>query len=250
MLGKNMKHLEEFTNNFFGYGNLKSDIWFIGHEEGSSQNSITELEARVNVWVRMGKKIVSDCKDFHLNLKMKNEEPFTKSKRQPTWNRYIDFIKNIKDININTKEEKKDFLNYKFAKENSDHCLIELFPIPCSKILSWNYTALSKEYKYFKTKEIYRSYIVDFRLDKIIKLIEENKPKVIIFNGVGFKPYTTLSYWKKIIQQEPKLVQINSNHFYHNINNEINYFIVPKLIYTTNEIVFNIGKLVSKLFKK
>ena len=244
-----MKFLEEFTKSFFGYGNLKSDIWFIGHEEGSSQNSVAELEARVNLWVKMEKKIVVNCKDFHLNLKMKNEEPFTKGKRQPTWDRYIDFIKSIKNLNINNTREKKDFLNFKFAQEDSDHCLLELFPIPCSKILSWNYSILSEEYEYFKTKEAYRSYVVDFRLNKIINLIKNNKPKVIIFNGVGIKPYTTLSYWEMIIQQKPKLIQINNNYFYHNINNDINYFIVPKLIYTKNEIIFNIGKLVSNLFK-
>ena len=33
-----MEDLEKFTQDFFGYGNIKSDIWFIGHEEGSKQN--------------------------------------------------------------------------------------------------------------------------------------------------------------------------------------------------------------------
>lgn len=59
-----MKFLEEFTNSFFGYGNLKSDIWFIGHEEGSSQNSVAELEARVNLWVKMEKKLWLTVKIF------------------------------------------------------------------------------------------------------------------------------------------------------------------------------------------
>ena len=33
-----MEDLEKFTQSFYGYGNITSDIWFIGHEEGSKQN--------------------------------------------------------------------------------------------------------------------------------------------------------------------------------------------------------------------
>ena len=134
-----MEDLEKFTQDFFGYGNIKSDIWFIGHEEGSKQNSIKELKQRVQVWKKLGKKTLCDCRDFHIELKMGNEEPFTKGKIQATWGKYIDILIQIKNLNINDLASKKVYLQHKFAKSNSDHALIELFPIPCSNLPSWNY---------------------------------------------------------------------------------------------------------------
>ena len=64
-----MEDLEKFTQSFYGYGNINSDIWFIGHEEGSKQNSINELDARVKTWKKLGKKTLCDCREFHLELK-------------------------------------------------------------------------------------------------------------------------------------------------------------------------------------
>jgi hypothetical protein len=40
--------LEEFITNFYGYGKLKSDYWFVGMEEGGGEN-IDEIIARLNI---------------------------------------------------------------------------------------------------------------------------------------------------------------------------------------------------------
>ena len=139
---KNCDLKKNDTNVVFGYGNINSNIWFIGYEEGSSSNSVKELKQRVNVWMKLDKEVLCDCKDFHLNLKMGNEEPFTVGKNQPTWSRYIDILTLYsKNYKLN-KPEKQDYLRKKFAKLNSNHALLELFPIPCTSIPSWSYKDL------------------------------------------------------------------------------------------------------------
>ena len=242
-----MEDLEKFTQDFFGYGNIKSDIWFIGHEEGSKQNSIKELKQRVQVWKKLGKKTLCDCRDFHIELKMGNEEPFTKGKIQATWGKYIDILIQIKNLNINDLASKKIYLQHKFAKSNSDHALIELFPIPCSNLPSWNYSELSNQIDYFETKEKYRNYVVDLRIKKIINLINEHKPKVIIFNGIGNGKYKTFDFWERIIGDKFEEVTFGRNRYFLK-KKQTNFFIIPKLIYAANEVIFNIGKEANKIF--
>ena len=43
------KLILKFAHNFFGYGNLSSNLWFIGMEEGGG-NSFTEIETRLSMW--------------------------------------------------------------------------------------------------------------------------------------------------------------------------------------------------------
>jgi hypothetical protein len=244
-----MEDLEKFTQFFYGYGNINSDIWFIGHEEGSKQNSINELDARVKTWKKLGKKTLCDCREFHLELKMGNEDPFTKGKRQATWSKYIEILKEIKNLSIYDVNSKKKYLQYKFARNDSDHALIELFPIPCSNLPSWNYSELAEEISYFDSKENYRNHIVEFRLKKIIDLIDEHKPKIIIFNGVGMGKYETLIFWEKIINDKFNEITHGKNRYFFKNKKDTNFFIIPKLIYASNEIIYNVGRQANKLFK-
>ena len=242
-----MEDLEKFTQDFFGYGNIKSDIWFIGHEEGSKQNSIKELKQRVQVWKKLGKKTLCDCRDFHIELKMGNEEPFTKGKAQKTWWSYIKLLILIQNLNINDEASKRIYLQHKFAKHNSDHALIEIFPLTCSNLPSWNYSELSNQIDYFETKEKYRNHVVDLRIKKITNLIKEHKPKVIIFNGIGNGKYKTFDFWERIIDDKFEEVSFGRNRYFFK-KKQTNFFIIPKLIHTSNEVIFNVGKEANKVF--
>lgn len=244
-----IKNLEKYTQEFYGYGNINSDFWFIGHEEGSKQNSIKELEERINTWLKLGETTLCDCRDFHLKLKMRNETPFTKGSPQPTWDAYIQILNQSKNLNLNNTQDKKIFKLYKFARLNSNHALLELFPIPCSKIISWNYSELSNEIEYFSSKETYRNTVVKFRLEKIKNLINKKKPKIIIFNGIGLNKYPTLVYWQEIIGDVPKEIIVGKKRFFFLCKNQINYFIIPQLIHTTNEVIFTVTKKIIENLK-
>ena len=40
--------LEKYIQSFFGYGNLKSDYWFVSLEEGGN-NSEEDIQKRLNI---------------------------------------------------------------------------------------------------------------------------------------------------------------------------------------------------------
>ena len=240
-----INNLEKYIDEFFGYGNINSNIWFIGYEEGSRSNSVKELKQRVNVWMKLDKEVLCDCKDFHLNLKMGNEEPFTVGKNQPTWSRYIDILTLYsKNYKLN-KTEKRDYLRKKFAKLNSNHALLELFPIPCTSIPSWSYKDLEEQIDYFSTKENYQKQISEKRLSKIIELIHKFKPKFIIFNGT-----TALSSWEAIISNKFETVRIGKSYYLYLFQSKINFFVVPKLIYNTNAVIYSIASKMREFNEK
>jgi hypothetical protein len=52
--------LEEFINNFYGYGNYHGKYWFIGMEEGGG-NSIEEINRRLASWNTRGRRYGLTC---------------------------------------------------------------------------------------------------------------------------------------------------------------------------------------------
>jgi len=59
--------LNEFVENFYGYGSYNGQFWFVGMEEGGG-NSFLELENRLNAWIRRGKHELEDLAQYHANI--------------------------------------------------------------------------------------------------------------------------------------------------------------------------------------
>ena len=91
--------------------------------------------------------------------------------------------------------------------------------------------------------------MVKFRLEKIKNLINKKKPKIIIFNGIGLNKYPTLVYWQEIIGDVPKEIIVGKKRFFFLCKNQINYFIIPQLIHTTNEVIFTVTKKIIENLK-
>ena len=88
---------------------------------------------------------------------------------------------------------------------------------------------------------------MDLRIKKIINLINEHKPKVIIFNGIGNGKYKTFDFWERIVGDKFEEVTFGRNRYFLK-KKQTNFFIIPKLIYAANEVIFNIGKEANKIF--
>lgn len=58
------KELDHFIKGFYGYGNLESDIWFIGMEGGGGA-TLEEIKSRLEVWKALGEGKVVDAYEFH-----------------------------------------------------------------------------------------------------------------------------------------------------------------------------------------
>ena len=57
--------LENFIQSFVGYGNLESDVWFIGMEEGGGVTE-NEVRARLEAWVNRGQLQIENVCEFHV----------------------------------------------------------------------------------------------------------------------------------------------------------------------------------------
>src|SRR3954453_10104373 len=56
--------LEEFVQNFYGYGNYSGRHWFIGMEEGGGK-SFSEVAKRLKAWADREKCELDDLAEYH-----------------------------------------------------------------------------------------------------------------------------------------------------------------------------------------
>ena len=59
--------LNEFVENFYGYGDYNGQFWFIGMEEGGG-NSFSEIDNRLNAWTLRGKHELEDLAQYHAEI--------------------------------------------------------------------------------------------------------------------------------------------------------------------------------------
>jgi hypothetical protein len=55
--------LQDYANNFFGYGSYSGDYWFVGMEEGSS-GLLSEISQRIKEWDNRGRNELEDLVDY------------------------------------------------------------------------------------------------------------------------------------------------------------------------------------------
>lgn len=233
----NRQILEEFTKNFYGYGNLNSDIWFIALEEGGGANE-DEIQKRINVWNDNGKKILEDCKSFHISIGIDKwflSKDLYKSDQIPlqsVWRQYIRFyffLKNNSNFILSDNQNLliKRYQRDKFGKLDGEFSILELRPLPSKNMKSWIYGEIS-DIEFLKTREKYENFITEIRITKIKELIKKYKPKKVFFFSTATE---TIILWKKIINQN-----LNENlelgYFYSQING-VDYFILEHPISRT-----------------
>ena len=189
---KNETLLNHYIENFYGYGNIKSDYWFIGKEEAGGETH-QEINSRIENWENLKSEKVVDIYDFHKNVineKGENFEFLFKNKIQKTWLGLIKMLYSLQGVNWKN-SELKTFRTESLGRTSSNNCLLEMFPLPSPKTTKFNYV----EWTDFKNREDYKNSIKEVRIDKIKNLIQENQPKFVIFYSTD-KEYC--SYWKMI----------------------------------------------------
>lgn len=195
----NPEILESFMRGFFGYGNLKAPLWFVGMEEGGG-NSLKEVHNRMRAWNRRGRKAIEDAAAFHIQIKMGNLFRKTDNRRsgpkiQGTWRRLILVVLSCRrDEALNNKirlrEAVREFQKTNFGRKGSCTAALELFPLPSPTRRTWNYgsgegspTRRWTTLPYLRTRSIYENCVIDYRIRGLQKLIAKHKPKCIILYG-------------------------------------------------------------------
>lgn len=245
-----MKLLEEYIENFYGYGNLNSDFWFIGKEEAGGRNK-EDVISRITEWSNKG--AVLDIKKFHYKINPKAyKELFTinnQFKTQATWRGLIKLQYFIENKSLPNKEQVKDFQCNKLGQYNSNNCLLELFPLPAPSTSVYDYKNWFPELDYLKNRRTYKSKLKERRISVLKNLIEKHTPKVVFFYSTD-KEY--VKYWKEISNYESKNTIIIKNNrvsaLIEKINNTV-FVICPHPVAhgVTNDFFENVGSKVVEI---
>lgn len=182
------KELDSFINDFYGYGNLKSDIWFIGMEEGGGA-TLEEIKSRLEVWKALGAGKVVDAYDFHYRItddKGKNFDFLFRDGNpavQRTWQGLIKLLLSYKAETYSAEKIKEKQSNG-WGRLKSDNCLLELFPLPSPNANDFNYTEWLGDKNF--TRKKYKKENEKPRIQGLQELIKVNQPKMVVFYGKAY----------------------------------------------------------------
>lgn len=226
--------LNEFIQNFYGYGDYNGQFWFIGMEEGGG-NSFSEVNRRLNVWSIRGKHALEDLAQYHAEIGLTqwfNDQP----KLQPTWNKLIRILLSSNG-QVPTTMQVREYQKILLGRRNADTCLLELLPLPSPSTKLWLYTQHS-QLPYLNSRKIYTQYCLQTRIKYLQDKITQYKPKVVVFYG-----YKYYKFWQIIAGNN---LRQGSEKIYSGYNG-ITFFVMTKHPATqgvTNEYFDRIGRLV------
>lgn len=226
--------LNEFVQNFYGYGNYNGQFWFIGMEEGGG-NSFSEINKRLNAWRRRGRNALEDIAQYHAEIGLSdwfNDKP----KFQPTWNKLIKIVLSS-NSQLPTTEQVDKYQKTLLGRPNGDTCLVELLPLPSPSIGLWLY-AQHSQLPYLTNRKTYMKWCLPSRIKHLRDQITQYKPKAVVFYGLGYK-----EHWQKIagINLSQGSDKIYTGH------NGTTFFVMtkhPAAYGVTNEYFYQVGRLI------
>ena len=176
--------IESRINKFLGYGNLNSDIWFVGMEEGSDG----ELNGLTKAFKNTYEKYVIDLRKQdgvvnHSSWFEGNSPPL-----QRTWDKFIQILLALENKDFEDIKLRKEFQKYNLGDEKSNHAIIELMPLPEKNISSWVYSKFSN-LSYLGNRKSYFEEVLPKRIALLRRKIKEHKPNLIVFCSNSYNLY-------------------------------------------------------------
>lgn len=239
IMTRDLELIDRFINEFYGYGNYEGEFWFIGMEEGGGK-SLDEIQKRLNVWKKRQRGEVEDLVGFHREIGLGdyfNERP----KLQRTWNALIRMFLCYRGQEP-SREDVRDFQKETFGQSSGDICLLELFPLPSPATSDWLYGKHFTQ-PYLASRRQYRDTFKAKREKHLKQKIEEHKPEIVVFYGLGYRPY-----WEQIAQITFQMVEAG---FFEGSSDSTNYIIAkhPASVGVKHEYFQNIGRYLKNKLK-
>ena len=182
--------LERYIQCFFGYGNLKSQIWFIGMEEGGDTDEVS-LQKELSDWKKLGCPIVRDIAPAGIigtNRWFSSESPPI----QRTWGKLIRAtLRALKEPTNN--EHIRKFQRNRLGRTGGGNCLLELLPLRSPNVGSWRYHTLSA-LPYLQSRKTYEAHVIDLRKNVLRELLDQYFPRVVVFYGMKYN-----HHWREIV---------------------------------------------------
>jgi hypothetical protein len=179
-----------FMETFFGYGNLRGDYWFIGVEEGGGA-TVEEIAERLRIWNSHGANTTEDlnafCQELGANFPQIAKFFPPKSSLQNTWGALIRVLIMVRGGTVESASNGKALSRFQvtdFCRQNSDHCNLNLLPLPCpsTKKQDWKYDDWSS-LPDLKERTAYAESWESRRVEMLCNLIAHHAPKLVVFYG-------------------------------------------------------------------
>jgi len=185
--------LENYMQNFYGYGNWKSDIWFIGIEECGGEDE-DKVRRRLESWksIRQENGLIN-IYEHHQNIGQAHY--LDEGTMQPTWRKPIKIMLSYQNQSFND-ENINNFQCKKLGRENN--VISNLLPLPCRSIeeKDWKYSQYSDTnyFLYLESRTMYISKVAQYRVQFFRKKLERYKPKHVIMYGKKLE-----RYWDELV---------------------------------------------------
>ena len=183
--------LAQYADSFFGYGNTKARLWFVGMEEGGG-GTVEEVAARLTAWDQRGRPMVDDVAGFHQAIGQQRWfEPGAPT--QSTWRQLIraTLLANGRPVNL---EAVREYQVQQFARLDGDVASLELLPLPSTSTRAehWRYPQWSR-LETLASRDGYRQHFLPLRIALLKALIAQERPTAVVFYGVTYQ-----SHWEAI----------------------------------------------------
>jgi hypothetical protein len=186
----NTSLLQQYIDRFFGYGSFETPIWLIGIEEGGG-GSKQNIEDRIQSWQMSNSDELLDNYEHHKRLKATKyfeKQDGQNIKIQPTWNKLIRLLLAFNEETI-SKDVVRAFQQHRLGRKNSDHCLLEIFPLASPSNNEWKYAEWFHENELLQSREKYQGEVGSQRLETLKHKISQYKPQVVVCYSTKMKKY-------------------------------------------------------------
>ncbi len=181
--------IKERIKNFWGYGNLDGDVWFVGMEEGcdgSIPNLIKRFESTAHTAVV---DIHADMQDNEEHLRWFQKGAPTQS----TYRRLIYLLLYFQHKKAPTLEDIREYQINHFGRTKSNHALFELMPLPARSLKTKDWVYASSGVEGLSLRREYLKVYKPERIKRLRELIQKHKPKVMICYSMVY-----LEDWKQV----------------------------------------------------
>lgn len=185
LLGEEFKYLvQERIKNFWGYGNLNSDVWFVGMEEGYNQDNEVLLE-------RLKATANAEVFDIYDDLRVDPGHVYWFEDGAPTQSTYrklIYLLLYFQNKTEPTLEEIRDFQIKHFGRKKNNHAALELMPLPAKSIKEKDWLYSDVDVKGLVSRKEYLATYKPARVQRLREMIGKHRPKIVIFYSRVYLP--------------------------------------------------------------
>jgi hypothetical protein len=187
--------LQEFVDTFYGYGDYRSPIWFVGIEEGGGK-TFDDIRCRVTSWAARGRLELENLQSYHQAIglgKFFREKP--RPPLQSYWRRIMRMTL-IAGSRVPRNDEMRIFQRTALGNSAQFICILELMPIACKSTRTWPLFEHTKV-RSLEDKGRYIDEIAPKRAKHIAAQINKHRPKVVVFCSSDAR---YRKYWNSIAQ--------------------------------------------------